>query len=115
MSELTELLGTLATSLGVAVSDIFVVFVKQARTDFIASTIQYIICIFGTIFLIRYIIRTDFEDNPKMGIIVAVCSFVLFTIDIIAFFYLGDYFASIINPEYWAYQNIVSSVSRLKQ
>jgi len=120
MKELTQLLEGLAEKLGTTTKYLWEVLIKQARIDFISTTIQYLllaIAVFVWINLFRYCLKNHkkiYEDDKEMvwGISLGITSVILFILTMIAFFYINTYLASILNPEYWALQQILYTVKR---
>ena|SRR3990167_2134240 len=116
MKQEIKLLEELARSLNVQIEFLWDTVVKQARVNFIVTTFQYLILAVGSYAYLKLIKKTISDDGDCSGLIISsiMFGFILIILLLCAFFYLPDYVASVVNPEYWALSKILSTVSSKK-
>lgn len=110
MNEPTEkLIRELADKLGTTAEHLWGVLIAQARVEFFAMSITYLIILilFGiTFFLYKKHMNEKYQVN-KFTIPMLIVGFITATSLISGLGYLPMYLASILNPEYWALRQIL--------
>lgn len=111
MDKIIPLLEKLAVSLNTTSEKLLEVIIKQAKISFFCTTIQYLIVLFSVFInvkLYRLCVKENWEPPYTPAFII------LFIINIfsvlVGFISIENYIASILNPEYWALQKILSKI-----
>jgi len=119
MKELTELLAKLAEKLGTTTQYLWGVLIKQASVEiyiFISIFVLTVIGVIITTLLLKYTQKYwDEEDTPAIAwfslTLGIVCAFETVIGLVYSLTNIADVITSIINPEYWALQEVLKSIS----
>jgi len=115
MENLTELLKELSLSLGTTSEFLWAVLIKQAFISGVVNIIQYILIIISCLvwwFVCKKVsikIKDSWEQENYIWL--GIGWVFLFVIVVIAAFNLQNTVAAFINPEYWAFDYIMSSIN----
>lgn len=117
-SETNQMLEKLANKLGTTTEYLWGILVSQAKIDAITTIFQYlIIAIFGIVlyklnkrFRIEKDNYTTYEKHDYIGFIMASCFGIWCILSFIAFLSIGNTVNGLLNPEYWALNEILESI-----
>ena len=108
MEKLVEAISILASKLEMPVSNVASILVRQASIDFVVTSIQYLVIFALSWLWVKKFSKVDWErtDSPAITLMFLLTGLILAILVMAAFLYLPDYAASIINPKYWALEEI---------
>lgn len=116
----TKLLQELAAKMGTTTEYLWAVLLKQAHISAITSLFQYAIIALAGILLYKLHIKFSMKDKNGTSLYyrketalempMVLCAVALGLISIFSFMTIGDVVNGLVNPEYWALDQIISKL-----